>query len=330
MGMADQFGREIKYLRLSVTDRCDLRCKYCMPELQEFLPRKNVLSLEELYRLALGFIERGISKIRITGGEPLVRKDIGDLIRALGRRLGHGLEELTLTTNGTRLGEFADCLAAAGIRRLNVSLDTLDRSKFAEMTRRDQLDQVLAGIKAAQSAGLAVKINTVALKDFNETEIPGLIEWAHSQSLDISLIEVMPLGEIEAERTDQFVSLGRVHEELSERWTLSKSDHATSGPSKYYDISETGGRIGFITPLSDNFCAGCNRIRVTATGQLYPCLGGKERVDLRAALRSANSDVALCDALQQAMRMKPLKHDFLEQFTDGSRRLQRHMSMTGG
>ncbi|MCX7864429.1 MAG: GTP 3',8-cyclase MoaA, partial [Novosphingobium sp.] len=303
--LVDQFQRRITYLRLSVTDRCDLRCAYCMPERMTFLPRKEVLSLEELHRLALGFIARGITRIRLTGGEPLVRRDMMQLVRALGRKLGDGLDELTMTTNATRLAEFAEDLADAGIRRINISLDTLDRSTFARLARRDALPQVLEGIAAARAAGLKVKINTVALKGINEAEIPDLVAFAHGQGFDITLIEVMPLGEVEEDRFDHYLPLITVREALERRWTLTPSDHRTGGPARYVDIAETGGRLGFITPLTNNFCDGCNRIRVTATGQLYACLGGNDRVDLRAAMRSYHPDEALAHALDAAMRIKP-------------------------
>ena len=330
MTLVDQFQRRISYLRLSVTDRCDLRCAYCMPESQTFLPRKDVLSLDELHRLALGFIARGVTKLRLTGGEPLVRRDMIDLVRALGRKIGDGLEELTLTTNGTRLAQFADDLFAAGVRRINVSLDTLDRQVFARLARLDSLPQVLDGIAAAQAAGLQVKLNTVALKGDNATEIPVLIEWAHARGLELTLIEVMPLGEVEEDRFDQHLPLSAVRADLERRWTLTPSDHRTGGPARYFDVAQTGGRIGFITPLTNNFCDGCNRVRVTATGQLYPCLGGGELVDLRAALRSGNADAALAEALDMAMKIKPLRHNFRIDAPGAEPALARHMSMTGG
>ena len=328
--LVDQFARRITYLRLSVTDRCDLRCAYCMPERQTFLPRAEVLSLEELHELALGFIDRGVTKIRLTGGEPLVRRDMIELVRALGRKLGDGLEELTMTTNGTRLAEFADAIAAAGVRRINVSLDTLDREGFARLARRDSLPQVLEGIAAAQAAGLKVKLNTVALKGVNEDEIPALIAWAHGQGCELTLIEVMPLGEVEEDRFDHYLPLVAVRERLESRWMLTPSDHRTGGPARYFDVVETGGRLGLITPLTNNFCDGCNRIRVTATGQLYACLGGEERVDLRGALRSADPARALQDALDLAMRIKPARHHFAIDRPGGAPALARHMSMTGG
>jgi len=328
--LIDQFQRRISYLRLSVTDRCDLRCGYCMPERQEFLPRKDVLSLEELHRLALGFIARGVTKLRLTGGEPLVRRDMIELVQALGRKLGDGLEELTLTTNGTRLAEFADAIAAAGVKRINVSLDTLDRAGFARLARRDSLPQVLEGIAAARAAGLRVKLNTVALKGINEAELPELIAWAHGQGMDLTLIEVMPLGEVEADRFDHYLPLTAVRAALEARFTLTDSPHRTGGPARYVEVAETGGRLGFITPLTNNFCDGCNRVRVTATGQLFACLGGTEQVDLRAALRSDDPDAALSAALDTAMRIKPLRHAFAIDRPGAAPALARHMSMTGG
>jgi cyclic pyranopterin phosphate synthase len=328
--LVDQFARRISYLRLSVTDRCDLRCAYCMPERMTFLPRKEVLSLEELHDMALGFIARGITKIRLTGGEPLVRRDMMELVQALGRKLGNGLEELTMTTNGTRLAEFAEGLAAAGIRRINVSLDTLDRETFARLARRDSLPQVLEGLAAAKAAGLAVKINTVALKGINEDEIPALIAWAHGQGFDSTLIEVMPLGEVEEDRFDHYLPLAAVRDSLEQRWTMTLSDHRTGGPARYFNIAETGGRLGLITPLTNNFCEGCNRIRVTATGQLYACLGGNEQVDLRAAMRSPDPVAALNEGLDMAMKIKPARHNFAIDARGQAPALARHMSMTGG
>ncbi|MEO0464465.1 MAG: GTP 3',8-cyclase MoaA [Pseudomonadota bacterium] len=332
--LVDAFQRRISYLRLSVTDRCDLRCTYCMPERMTFLPRKDVLTLEELYDLATGFIARGVTKIRITGGEPLVRRDITDLFHALGRLLekrgGEGLRELTLTTNATQLATHADELAKAGVERVNISLDTLDRARFEQLTRRDALPQVLEGIAAAKDAGLKVKLNAVALKGVNEDELPDLIAWAHGEGHDVTLIEVMPLGDVEEERLDQFLPLDTVQQQLSQRWTLNESDATTGGPARYWDIPETGGRLGLITPHSNNFCASCNRLRVTATGQLYPCLGGSERVDLRAALRSDNSEANLAAALDQAMVIKPEKHLFRMDERGADPAQSRHMSMTGG
>jgi cyclic pyranopterin phosphate synthase len=327
--LVDAFNRRVSYLRLSVTDRCDLRCSYCMPEQMQFLPRKEVLSLEELHKLALAFVDRGVTKIRLTGGEPLVRRDVIELVRAIGRKLGDGLNELTLTTNGTQLEKFADDLAAAGIKRINVSLDTMDGALFEQLSRRDRLSAVLRGIAAAKEAGLRVKLNTVALKGLNEEEIPFLVEWAHANGHEITLIEVMPLGEIEGERIDHYLPLTAVKDTLDRRWTLTPSDHRSGGPARYFDISQTGGRIGLITPLTNNFCAGCNRVRVTATGRLYACLGGAEQVDLRAALRSEAPDENLAAALDEAMRIKPERHHL--RIERGAAPAQpRHMSLTGG
>lgn len=332
--LIDAFQRRITYLRLSVTDRCDLRCTYCMPERMTFLPRKEVLSLEELYDLSTGFIARGVTKIRITGGEPLVRRDIIDLFSALGRHLiskgSGGLKELTLTTNATQLSAHADDLAKAGVERVNISLDTLDRTRFAELTRRDALPQVLEGIRAAKEAGLKVKLNAVALKGVNEDEIEDLIAWAHAGGHDVTLIEVMPLGDIEEERLDQYLRLDEVKARLEKRWTLQPTDANTGGPARYWDIAETGGRLGLITPHTGNFCEGCNRLRVTATGQLYPCLGGAEKVDLRAALRSDNPANEVADALNRALMIKPEKHHFRMDERGAAPHLPRHMSMTGG
>ena len=328
--LRDRFARQITYLRLSLTDRCDLRCAYCMPERMTFLPRAEILSLEEAHRIALAFIERGVRRIRLTGGEPLVRRDMIELVRALGRKIGDGLDEVTLTTNGTQLARFADDLAEAGVKRINVSLDTLDRDAFAALTRRDMLPQVLEGLGAAKAAGLKVKLNTVALKHVNAQAIPELVAWAHGEGHDISLIEVMPLGETEEDRVDQFYPLTAVREALEARWTLNASEHRTGGPSRYVEVAETGGRIGFISPLTDNFCAGCNRVRLTATGKLFACLGGEEQVDLRAAVRSDDPDTAIAAALGRAMAIKPERHNFAIRERGEAPALARHMSMTGG
>jgi cyclic pyranopterin phosphate synthase len=300
-----------------------------MPEQMQFLPRKEVLSLEELHKLALAFIDRGITKIRLTGGEPLVRRDVIELVHAIGRKLGDGLDELTLTTNGTQLEKYAEGLAEAGVGRINVSLDTMDAALFEQLSRRDRLNAVLRGIAAAKEAGLRVKLNTVALKGLNEEEIPFLVEWAHANGHEITLIEVMPLGEVEGERIDHYLPLTEIKDALDRRWALIPSDHRSGGPARYFDIRETGGRIGFITPLTNNFCAGCNRIRVTATGQLFACLGGAEQVDLRAALRSDAPDENLAAALDEAMRIKPERHHV--RIERGAAPAQpRHMSLTGG
>lgn len=328
--LTDAFQRRITYLRLSVTDRCDLRCSYCMPEKMQFLPKAEVLTLEELYELATGFIARGVTKLRITGGEPLVRRDIIDLFTALGRRLGHDLQELTLTTNATQLARHADALARAGVRRVNVSLDTLDRARFAALTRRDALPQVLEGIAAAKAAGLKVKLNAVALKGENEDELPELIAWAHGEGHDVTLIEVMPLGDVEEERLDQYLPLDDVRARLEDRWTLRDIAYSTGGPARYVEVVETGGRLGLITPHTNNFCAGCNRLRVTATGQLYPCLGGGERVDLRSALRSDEPERNLALAINEALAIKPEKHHFRMEQRGAAPATMRHMSTTGG
>ena len=332
--LVDTFKRPITYLRLSVTDRCDLRCAYCMPERMVFLPKAEVLTLEELRALAQAFIARGVRKIRLTGGEPLVRRDMIELVRALGRELGAkgengGLDELTLTTNGMRLAEFAPALKDAGVRRINVSLDTRDPQLFAKLTRRDALPQVLAGIAAARAVGLEIKLNTVALKGLNENELPTLIQWAHGEGFGITLIEVMPLGEVEGDRFDHYLPLSKVRERLDRLWTMTPSAHRSGGPARYFDIAETGGRLGLITPLTSNFCDGCNRVRVSATGQLFMCLGGEGQVDLRGALRSGETG-ALDVALDRAMLLKPERHAFRIDAAGQAPALARHMSVTGG
>lgn len=329
--LRDTFGRRITYLRLSVTDRCDLRCTYCMAEEMKFLPKRDVLSLEELERLAGAFIDRGVKKIRITGGEPLVRRDIMTLMARLGRRLEQGdFDELTLTTNGTQLVHHADVLRSLGVQRINVSLDTLDDVKFEKLTRRNALSKVLAGLDAAQNAGLKVKINTVALKGVNEEEIPAMIEWAHGRGMELTLIEVMPLGDIEQDRVDQYLPLTAVRDELEKRWTLTPLDKTTGGPARYLKIEETGGVIGMITPLTNNFCAGCNRVRVTCTGEIYMCLGHGDKIDLRAAMRGGNPDEALNAALDRAMLKKPERHAFEISERGQAPAVARHMSVTGG
>ena len=329
--LRDSFGRNITYLRLSVTDRCDLRCNYCMAENMTFLPRKDLLTLEELDRLAASFIDRGVRKIRLTGGEPLVRRGLMDLIKDMSRHLKSGaLDEITLTTNATQLTKYADDLARAGVKRLNVSLDSRDPEIFATLTRRDALDTVLDGIEAALDAGLKIKINTVALKGTNAAQIPDLMRWAHSKAMDMTLIEVMPMGEIDEDRVDQYLPLTEIRDDLDARFTLIETPYRTGGPSRYVRVQETGGLLGFITPLTNNFCAGCNRVRVTCTGQIYMCLGQSDSVDLRAAMRGPNPDAALNKALDLAMINKPEKHDFgiSSQGTTGT--MPRHMSVTGG
>lgn len=327
--LIDAFGRRISYLRLSVTDRCDLRCQYCMEEQPTFLPKQDLLSYEELTAICDSFIARGVSKIRITGGEPLVRRDVLSLIEALGQRLGNsGLREVCLTTNGTQLTRYATRLADAGVRRINVSLDTLDEVMFQRLTRNGRLDDVLRGINAAQKAGLQIKINAVALQGENEHQIEDLMVWAHGRGLDMSLIEVMPVGEIGVQRNTQFLSLKTVRGRLEQRFTLRDIALDTGGPSRYVQVEETGGRLGFISPLSHNFCETCNRVRVTCTGKLYMCLGKETSVDLRDALR-AGGRAALDERLDMAMANKPERHDF-DVSEQGQAAVTRSMAETGG
>ncbi|GAM97776.1 molybdenum cofactor biosynthesis protein MoaA [alpha proteobacterium U9-1i] len=330
-GLTDGFGRRISYLRVSVTDRCDLRCTYCMPERAHFLPKAEVLSLEELERLCGVFVRTGVRKLRLTGGEPLVRRDAMTLVRGLSRHLHDGaLDELTLTTNGTQLRTYATQLFDAGIRRINVSLDTLDRDTFFRITRRDQLHTVLGGIEAAQAAGLRVKLNTVALKHDNLRELPTIVAWAHERGMDISLIETMPLGEVDQDRVDQYVSLDAVRATLSSFWTLTDVSDSTGGPSRYCRIRETGGRLGFITPLSNTFCDVCNRVRLTCTGRLYLCLGQDDHVDFREPLRAGAKDAELAAILTSALQAKPEAHSFRIAERGAAPAVTRHMSMTGG
>ena len=333
--LTDSFGRDITYLRMSVTDRCDLRCTYCMAEKMTFLPRKDLLSLEELDVLASAFIARGVRKIRLTGGEPLVRRDILTFIKALSKHLERGaLDEVTLTTNGTQLAKYAQDLKDCGVKRINVSLDSLDPDVFAKLTRRAALTPVLEGMDAALDAGLHVKINTVALKGTNIAEIPSLMEWAHSKGMDLTLIEVMPLGEVDEDRVDQYMPLSAVRDDLEARYTLTPTPLRTGGPARYVKVKETGGVLGMITPLTNNFCAGCNRVRVTCTGQIYMCLGHSDSVDLRGAMRGKNPDMtpqeALQEALTRAMIGKPEKHDFEISKRGAAPSVPRHMSVTGG
>lgn len=329
--LIDPFQREITYLRVSVTDRCDLRCVYCMSEDMTFLPRKNLLTHEELDRLCSAFIARGVRKLRLTGGEPLVRRDLMTLIRSLSRHLQSGaLEELTLTTNGTQLARFAGALADAGVKRINVSLDTLDPERFRAITRRGDLGQVLDGIAAARAAGIKVKINTVALKDANEHEIEDMIAWAHGHGMDMTLIETMPLGEIDGDRTDQYLPLSLMRARLERRFSMTELADRTGGPARYVRITETGGRLGFITPLTHNFCESCNRVRVTCTGTLFMCLGQEDAADLRTPLRASEGDEALHAAIEAAIARKPKGHDFIIDRRGERPALSRHMSVTGG
>jgi len=329
--LIDSFGREITYLRLSVTDRCDLRCTYCMAENMTFLPRKDLLSLEELGTLCESFIKRGIKKIRITGGEPLVRRDLMSFIHKLSKhRISGKLDEITLTTNGTLLSRYAKELKQNGVERINISLDTLDPIVFTKLTRRNALEAVLKGIDTALEAGIKVKINTVALKGVNDREIPSLIEWAHNKSMDITLIEVMPLGDIDEDRVDQYIPLNAIRDNLEQRFTLNNVPLRTGGPARYAKIKETGGILGMITPLTNNFCASCNRVRVTCTGQIYTCLGHGHKLDLRAAIRGENSDAELERLLGVAMREKPEKHFFDISERGAKPTVARHMSVTGG
>nr|WP_247875256.1 GTP 3',8-cyclase MoaA [Ochrobactrum sp. Marseille-Q0166] len=329
--MIDPFGRAVTYLRVSVTDRCDFRCTYCMAEHMTFLPKKDLLTLEELDRICSAFIDKGVRKLRLTGGEPLVRKNIMHLIRGLSRHLQTGaLHELTLTTNGSQLARYADELADCGVKRINVSIDTLDADKFRTITRWGDINRVIEGIDAAQKAGIRVKINAVALKDFNEFEIPQLIRWAHGRDMDMTLIETMPMGEIEVDRTDQYLPLSKLRSDLSRQFTLSDIPYRTGGPARYVKIAETGGRLGFITPLTHNFCESCNRVRLTCTGTLYMCLGQNDDADLRAAVRASEGDSVLNDAIDEAISRKPKGHDFIIDREHNRPAVARHMSLTGG
>jgi GTP 3',8-cyclase len=329
--LVDPFERAISYLRVSVTDRCDFRCVYCMSENMTFLPKADVLSLEELDRLCSAFVARGVRKLRLTGGEPLVRRGIMTLIGSLGRHLSTGaLDELTITTNGSQLTKYARELAAVGIKRINVSLDTLDAAKFRAVTRWGDLAKVLDGIEAALEAGIAVKINAVALKGVNEDEFPQLIEWAHGKGMDLTLIEVMPLGDVGEGRLDQYLPLSMVRARLAERFTLEDLDYRTGGPARYVRVKETGGRLGLITPLTHNFCESCNRVRLTCTGTLYMCLGQEDAADLRKPLRTSECDDLLQAAIDAAILRKPKGHDFIIDRRHQRPAVARHMSVTGG
>jgi cyclic pyranopterin phosphate synthase len=329
--MTDPFGRTISYLRVSVTDRCDLRCFYCMSEDMTFLPKADLLTLEELDRLCSAFIAKGVRKLRLTGGEPLVRRNVMALVRSLSRHLQTGaLNELTLTTNGSQLARFADELRDCGVRRINISLDTLDAAKFRAITRWGDLDKVLAGIEAARAAGLAVKINAVALKGMNEEEIPSLMEWAHGKGMGLTLIEVMPMGDIGAGRIDQYVPLSLVRARLAKQYTLTDLEETTGGPARYARVDETGGKLGFITPMTHNFCESCNRVRITCTGTLHTCLGHEDASDLRKPLRASTDNELLSAALDRAIGLKPKGHDFIIDRRHNRPSVNRHMSVTGG
>jgi cyclic pyranopterin phosphate synthase len=329
--MVDPFGRHVTYLRVSVTDRCDFRCVYCMSEHMTFLPKKDLLTLEELDRVCSAFVARGVRKLRITGGEPLMRKNILWLFRALSRHLGSGaLDELTLTTNGSQLPKYAQELKDAGVRRINISLDTLKADRFKAITRWGDFGQVMAGIEAAEKAGLAIKLNAVALKGFNEDEFDDLIAFAHGRGFDLTLIETMPLGDIDGDRTDQYLPLSIVRARLMDRFTLEDIPFCTGGPARYVRIKETGGRLGFITPMTHNFCETCNRVRLTCTGTLYMCLGQDDAADLRTPIRTSSDNAALVMAIDEAISRKPKGHDFVIDRRTKKPAVARHMSVTGG
>ena len=329
--LVDPFGREISYIRISVTDRCDFRCVYCMSEDMTFLPKKDLLTLEELDRLTSAFVRLGTRKVRITGGEPLVRKGVMQLFRSLGRHLhGGGLDELTVTTNGSQLARHAGALHEAGVRRINISLDTLDPEKFRAITRWGRWDRVMEGIAAATEAGLAIKINAVAMKGVNEDEFDRMIRWCGERGFDLTLIETMPMGDIDGDRTAQYLPLSAVRADLARRWTLVDSDHRTGGPARYVHISETGRRLGFITPMTHNFCESCNRVRLTCTGTLYMCLGQEDSADLKTPMRMSPDDAALEAAIRRAIGRKPKGHDFVIDRATRTPSVSRHMSVTGG
>ena len=329
--MIDPFGRHVTYLRVSVTDRCDFRCVYCMSENMSFLPKKDILSLEELDRVCSVFVEKGVRKLRLTGGEPLVRKNILHLFERLARHLDSGkLDELTVTTNGSQLKKYARDLFGFGVRRINVSLDTLDPSKFKLITRWGNLNKVLDSIDAALAEGIKIKINTVALKGVNEHELESIMTWAHGKNMDLTFIETMPLGEIEEDRTDQYLPLSIVRARLLDNWTLNDIDYKTGGPARYVNVQETGGRLGFITPLTHNFCESCNRVRLTCTGTLYMCLGQEDAADLRTPLRASDDNVLLSQAIDEAILRKPKGHDFIIDRRNKAPAVSRHMSVTGG
>lgn len=329
--MIDPFGRAINYLRVSVTDRCDFRCTYCMSENMTFLPKKDLLTLEELDRLCTVFVEKGVKRLRLTGGEPLVRKNIMHFIRSLSRHLQSSqLDEITITTNGSQLSRFADELADCGVRRINVSLDTLDAEKFRHITRWGDIDRVHAGLEAARRAGLKIKINTVALKGFNDVEIPEIMRWAHGLGMDMTVIETMPMGEIDEDRTDNYLPLSLLRAQLAQQFTMQEIPYKTGGPARYVEIEQTGGRLGFITPMTHNFCESCNRVRLTCTGTLYMCLGQDDAADLRKPLRDSEGNELLAAAIDNAILRKPKGHDFIIDRRSSKPAVARHMSVTGG
>tara|TARA_Y100001936_G_scaffold80252_2_gene78793 strand:+ start:12863 stop:13894 length:1032 start_codon:yes stop_codon:yes gene_type:complete len=328
--LMDPFGRAISYLRVSLTDRCDFRCVYCMSENMSFLPKSDVLSLEEIETICTSFINLGTKKIRLTGGEPLVRKNVLTLIKSLGSRIGSGLEELTITTNGSQLSRFSDQLYEYGVRRVNVSIDTLKPELFKKITRWGNLEKVLNGLKAATKAGLKCKINAVALKDVNEDELQNMIEWAHNEGHDFTIIETMPMGEISEDRTDQYLPLSLVRANLRKKFTLIESEYKTGGPARYVKIKETGGRLGFITPLTHNFCESCNRVRLTCTGMLYMCLGQDDSANLRKELQDGKKGIELEESIREAILRKPKGHDFEISRRASGPAVKRHMSVTGG
>jgi GTP 3',8-cyclase len=329
--LIDPFKRHVTYLRVSVTDRCDFRCVYCMSEHMSFLPKVELLSLEELDRLCSAFIKLGVKKLRISGGEPLVRRGIMTLMKRLGRHLDSGdLEELTLTTNGSQLSRYANELYEYGVRRINISLDTLDEANFVAITRWGKYEKVMAGIEAARAAGLRVKINTVALKGVNDCEIENIVRWCGEKNMDLTFIETMPMGEIDGDRSEQYLPLSQVRTRMAKTWTLDENDHDSGGPARYVSLRETGQRVGFITPLSHNFCESCNRVRLTCTGTLFMCLGQEDAADLRAPLRASKNDDAVIAAIREAITRKPKGHDFLIDRTASGSAVPRHMSVTGG
>lgn len=329
--MIDSFGRTITYLRVSVTDRCDLRCRYCMDDAMTFVPRNELLTLEEMDRVCSAFVRQGVTKLRITGGEPLIRRDVMTLFRSLGRHMASGaLKELAVTTNGTRLAAHAAELAACGVRRVNVSLDTLDPDRFRALTRRGEIGRTLAGIKAATAAGLEVKINAVAMRGVNEDEVDSLIRWCGDQGFDLTFIETMPLGDSTEDRAARYLPLSVLRARIGAAWTVRESNHHTGGPARYVEIVETGRRVGFISPMTHNFCESCNRVRLTCTGTLYMCLGQEDAVDLRTPLRGSEGDQGLTDAINQAVTCKPKGHDFVISRRTDTPTLARHINLTGG